>query len=77
MKTAETIAHISTWMFNYATGAKSKGFVIGLSGGIDSALVSTLCARTGLRTQLVLMPIHQDHTHTLRAERHAAWLMSQ
>jgi NAD+ synthase len=42
--------HIVKWLLDYATNAKVKGFVVGISGGIDSALTSTLCAQTGLPT---------------------------
>jgi len=42
--------HIVKWLLDYANNAKVKGFVVGISGGIDSALTSTLCAQTGLPT---------------------------
>ena len=48
MKTEAIINHIVNWLKNYATENKQNGFVIGVSGGIDSALTSTLCAQTGL-----------------------------
>ena len=51
-----------------------KGFVIGISGGIDSALTSTLCARTGLELLCLEMPIHQAENQTSRAARHIQWL---
>jgi len=38
--------HISDWLYSYNQSAKTKGFVIGVSGGIDSAVTSTLAART-------------------------------
>ena len=53
---------ISQWLLDYATNANINGFVIGISGGIDSAVVSTLCARTGLQTLCVQMQIHQSET---------------
>jgi NAD+ synthase len=62
--------HIVTWLLNYATKAKAKGFVVGISGGIDSALTSTLCAQTGLPTLCVEMPIHQAKSHVNRANEH-------
>ena len=52
------IEYIVDWLKEYANNAKVDGFVIGISGGIDSALTSTLCAQTGLRTLCVEMPIH-------------------
>lgn len=51
-----------------------KGFVVGVSGGIDSAVVSTLCAKTGLPILCLEMPIHQNPSHVSRAENHINWL---
>ena len=62
--------HIVKWLLDYATNAKVKGFVVGISGGIDSALTSTLCAQTGLPTLCVEMPIHQAKSHVNRANEH-------
>lgn len=62
--------HIVKWLLDYATHAKVKGFVVGISGGIDSALTSTLCAQTGLPTLCVEMPIHQAESHVNRANEH-------
>ena len=44
---------ITSWLKEYATNGKTNGFVVGVSGGIDSALTSTLCAKTGLPTLCV------------------------
>ena len=52
--------HIVNWLKDYATNAKVNGFVVGISGGIDSAVTSTLCAQTGFTTLCIEMPIHQD-----------------
>ncbi|MBT8183151.1 MAG: NAD(+) synthase, partial [Eudoraea sp.] len=57
MQTEKVIDHIVTWLKTYATEAKIKGFVIGVSGGIDSAVTSSLCAKTGLNLLCVEMPI--------------------
>lgn len=62
--------HIVKWLLDYATNARVNGFVIGISGGIDSALTSTLCAQTGLPTLCVEMPIHQHQSHVNRAIEH-------
>ncbi|MEZ4853458.1 NAD(+) synthase [Flavobacterium sp.] len=62
--------HIVNWLLEYATNAKVRGFVVGISGGIDSALTSTLCAQTGLPTLCVEMPIHQAQSHVDRANEH-------
>ncbi|WP_396637032.1 NAD(+) synthase [Maribacter sp. R77961] len=74
MQTEKVIDHIVTWLKNYATNAKQKGFVIGISGGIDSAVTSTLCAKTGLDLLCLEMPIHQAANQSDRASRHIAWL---
>jgi NAD+ synthase len=61
---------ISGWLKASAETAGIKGFVIGVSGGIDSAVVSTLCARTGLPTLMLEMPIHQGEDQVTRARKH-------
>jgi NAD+ synthase len=66
--------HIVNWLKTYAEVANVKGFVIGISGGIDSALTSTLCAQTGLTTLCVEMPIHQAQSHVNRAQEHITQL---
>lgn len=70
MQTDKVVEHIVNWLKDYATKANMKGFVIGISGGIDSAVCSTLCAKTGMRTLCVEMPIHQDTSHVTRARKH-------
>lgn len=62
--------HIINWLKDYATKANMNGFVLGVSGGIDSAVVSTLCAKTGLPTLCLEMPIHQDKNQITRARKH-------
>jgi NAD+ synthase len=69
--------HIVKWLLDYATNAKVNGFVVGISGGIDSALTSTLCAQTGLPTLCVEMPIHQAESHVNRANEHIAQLKNR
>ena len=65
---------IAAWIKNYAQQAGIKSLVIGISGGIDSAVVSALCARTGLNTIAVSMPIRQrTDLHDL-SMRQGAWL---
>jgi len=66
--------HIVQWLEDYAAKANVKGFVIGVSGGIDSALTSTLCAKTGLALLCLEMPIHQANSQVNRAKDHVAWL---
>ena len=66
--------HIVSWLKEYATKAGVKGFVVGVSGGIDSAVTSTLCAKTGLPTLCLEMPIHQAESQVSRALNHIDWL---
>ena len=65
---------ISNWLNEYLTGNNMESFVIGISGGIDSAVTSTLCAMTGKRTIVVTMPIHQNPEETFRGMNHIDWL---
>ena len=74
MKLQETADHIINWLKSYAKNAGVKGFVVGVSGGIDSALTSTLCARTGLEVLTLEMPIHQHPDQASRGQEHQAWL---
>lgn len=69
--------HIVNWLADYAKNAGVDGFVVGISGGIDSALTSTLCAQTGLKTICVEMPIHQPPSHVSRAKEHIAQLKTR
>jgi len=73
-KKREIIGHIVQWMKDYAVQAHSNGFVVGISGGIDSAVVSALAAMTGFKTVCVTLPIHQAASHVGRAEEHIDWL---
>ncbi|NHF60900.1 NAD(+) synthase [Flavobacteriaceae bacterium TP-CH-4] len=74
MQTEKVVNHIVDWLRDYATNARIKGFVIGVSGGIDSAVTSTLCAKTGLDLLCIEMPIHQAENQVNRASRHIDWL---
>lgn len=65
---------ISNWIKEYAQKSGVKGFVVGVSGGVDSALASTLCAKTGMPTLLLEMPIHQAKDQVSRANKHIDWL---
>ena len=72
--TAAIINYISHWLKSYAQNAGVKGFVIGISGGIDSAVTSTLAAKTGLPLLCVEMPIYQNKIQVERGLKHIAWL---
>ncbi|GAA4765401.1 NAD(+) synthase [Flavobacterium hankyongi] len=74
LDTEKVNLHIVNWLKAYAQNAKVNGFVVGISGGIDSALTSSLCAQTGLTTLCVEMPIHQAQSHVNRAQEHIAQL---
>lgn len=70
IKVGEVTDYIVTWLKEYATNAKVNGFVVGISGGVDSAVTSTLCAQTGLTTLCIELPIHQDMTQVSRGREH-------
>ncbi|MDB4768191.1 NAD(+) synthase [Flavobacteriaceae bacterium] len=74
MQTEKIIDHIVNWLKEYAHKSGSKGFVIGVSGGIDSAVTATLCAKTGLPLLCLHMPIHQAENQLNRANNHVNWL---
>ena len=74
MRTKEVIKYIKEWILQYNKESKTKGFVIGISGGIDSALTSTLIAETRLPLLCIEMPIHQNKKEILRGKKHITWL---
>jgi NAD+ synthase len=74
MQTEKVVDYIVNWLKDYATNTNVNGFVVGVSGGIDSAVTSTLCAKTGLNVLVVEMPIHQAESHVSRAQDHIAQL---
>ena len=65
---------ISEWLNDYLERNNLDSFIIGVSGGVDSAVTSTLCAMTGKKTIVVLMPIHQNPEETQRGNDHCEWL---
>jgi NAD+ synthase len=69
--------NIIQWLKAYSKKSKTDGFVIGISGGIDSALTSTLCASTGLPTICIDMPIMQNKNEVNRASSHIKWLQKK
>ncbi|OXA79570.1 NAD+ synthase [Flavobacterium aquidurense] len=70
IQTEKVNTYIVDWLKNYANSAKVNGFVIGISGGVDSAVTSTLCAQTGLQVLCVEMPIHQAANQVSRGREH-------
>lgn len=70
MNVEKVNSQIVNWLKNYAEKAGVHGFVVGISGGVDSAVTSTLCAQTGLKVLCVEMPIHQDPSQVNRGREH-------
>jgi len=68
---------IINWLKQYSVDSGLKTFVVGISGGVDSALTSTLCAETGIDTIVVSMPIHQNKDQLTRAHDHINWLQEK
>lgn len=68
--------HIINWMNDFLEQSHQEGFVLGVSGGVDSGLVSTLCAMTTKSTILLSLPIHQESTQLERALEHIKYLKS-
>ena len=68
---------IDKWLKDYYYMYGIKAFVVGVSGGIDSAVVSTLCARTGLPTYVLTMPLHSKDDNTELSELHAYGLVEK
>ncbi len=77
MQTEKVVDYIVNWLKDYATNAGVNGFVVGISGGIDSAVTSTLCAKTGLNVLCIEMPIHQAESHVTRAQEHISHLRNR
>ncbi len=69
--------YIAQWLLGYCEKSNVSGYVIGISGGIDSAVTSTLCAKTGKKTILVNLPIKQSESEFNRATEHITNLKSR
>lgn len=76
MDTKKVIYHIVSWLKSYADNANIQGFVVGVSGGIDSAVTSTLCAMTGKNVIVLNMPILQPPSQYHRSNEHIRWLQT-
>jgi len=75
MKNPEKVSkHIVSWIDNYLNKSKMKGFIVGVSGGVDSALTSTLCAETKRNVLCIEMPINQNKDQVSRSKKHIEWL---
>jgi NAD+ synthase len=77
MTPKQRIKHITKWIRQYATKNKISTLVVGISGGIDSSVVSALCAETGLNTIVVQMPIRQNRKLDNRSSMQASWLLER
>ena len=77
MKPLEKAKFISNWIKNYTDmmPSKAKSLVIGISGGIDSSVSSTLSAMTGLKTIVLSMPIKQKSSQHDLSLKHQEWLV--
>ena len=79
MNASEKVKFISNWIKDYAENmpSKAQSLVIGISGGIDSSVSSTLSAMTGLKTIVLTMPIKQkSHQYDLSL-KHQEWLVNK
>ena len=77
MNTPEVAKYITAWLSNYCEKAGLSGFIVGISGGVDSAVTSTLCAQTGKKTIVLSMPIRQSSVEYTRAMNHIADLKNR
>ena len=77
MNPKQRIKHITKWIKTYVTKNKISTLVVGISGGIDSSVVSALCAQTGLKTIVVQMPIRQNKKLDNRSSMQAGWLLER
>ena len=77
MNLEKTQKFIVNWIKDYSNKHSIKTLVVGISGGIDSALTSKLCALTGINTTAVLMPIHQKKIEIDNAINHVKFLKNK
>ena len=77
MNTSEKVKYISNWIKSYVDQmpSKAESLVVGISGGIDSSVSSTLSAMTGLKTIVLSMPIKQKENQHDLSLKHQAWLV--
>ena len=74
MRSKEISEFITSWLHDYCNHAGQDGFIIGISGGIDSAVTSALCAKTGFKTIAISMPIKQNLNQHDLSLKHLDWL---
>ena len=76
MQTSDRINYIKSWILNYCKSMPKKpdSLVVGISGGIDSSVTSTICALTGKKTIVLSMPIKQIKEQQDLSLKHQEWL---
>ena len=76
MNSDKKIEYVTNWIEQYASSLNFQpaSLVIGVSGGIDSAVTSTLCAKTGFKTIAISMPIKQNSSQHDLSLKHLDWL---
>ena len=79
MSPSEKVRYISNWIKSYVDNmpSKAEALVIGISGGIDSSVSSTLSAMTGLKTIVLSMPIKQKENQHDLSLKHQNWLVEK
>ena len=79
MNTSEKVIYISNWIKTYVDQmpSKAKSLIVGISGGIDSSVSSTLSAMTGLKTIVLSMPIKQKINQHDLSLKHQDWLLKK
>jgi len=79
MEVSKKVVFIKDWILNYTNSMPSKAnaLVIGISGGIDSSVTSTLCAMTGIKTIVLTMPIKQIISQHDLSLKHEKWLKNK
>ena len=79
MKVSKKVVFIKDWILNYKNSMpkKANALVIGISGGIDSSVTSTLCAMTGIKTIVLTMPIKQIISQHDLSLKHEKWLKNK
>ena len=78
MNASKRVDFIKNWIIDYIQSMpkKASALVVGVSGGIDSAVVSTISSMTGLKTFVLSMPIKQIKTQDDLSKLHCKWLVS-
>jgi len=79
MQTTDRINYIKSWIIDYCKSMSNepKALVVGISGGIDSSVTSTICALTGKKTIVLSMPIKQSNEQQVLSLKHQEWLKNK